>query len=80
MSQTNDLTPAEVRIWRAFPRGASVDFRAAENADPALGNTWGSERTVRASVLRALLIKAPQEEGEIAALKITGRGSPAYWT
>lgn len=49
-----------------------MDFRAAENEDPALGNTWGAERTVRASVLRALLLKAPQEEGEIAALKITG--------
>ncbi|MFF9867660.1 membrane-associated oxidoreductase [Streptomyces sp. NPDC013953] len=72
MSETNDLTPAEVRIWRAFPRGESVDFRAAGNEDPALGNTWGAERTVRASVLRALLLKAPQEEGEIAALKITG--------
>ncbi|SCF88156.1 hypothetical protein GA0115260_103644 [Streptomyces sp. MnatMP-M27] len=72
MSETNDLTPAEVCIWRAFPRGESVDFRAAENEDPALGNTWGAERTVRASVLRTLLLKAPQEEGKIAALKIAG--------
>ncbi|WP_328392419.1 membrane-associated oxidoreductase [Streptomyces sp. NBC_00390] len=72
MSETNDLTPAEVRIWRAFPRGESVDFSAAANENPALGNTWGAERTVRASVLRALLLKAPQEDGEIAALKITG--------
>ncbi|MFE5482309.1 membrane-associated oxidoreductase [Streptomyces sp. NPDC056527] len=72
MSETNDLTPAEVRIWQAFPRGESVDFRAAEDEDPGLGGTWGAERTVRASVLRALLIKAPQEEGEVAALKISG--------
>ncbi|MCT4352063.1 membrane-associated oxidoreductase [Streptomyces sp. Je 1-79] len=72
MSEINDLTPTESRIWRAFPRGESVDFRAAEDEDPALGSAWGAERTVRASVLRALLIKAPQEEGEIAALKITG--------
>ncbi|MET9605318.1 membrane-associated oxidoreductase [Streptomyces sp. NPDC006512] len=72
MSETNDLTPAEERIWRAFPRGESVDFCAAEDEDPALGSAWGAERSVRASVLRALLIKAPQEEGEIAALKITG--------
>ncbi|MCX4547160.1 membrane-associated oxidoreductase, partial [Streptomyces sp. NBC_01565] len=72
MSGTDDLTPAEVRIWRAFARGEPVDFRAAEDGGAALGDTWGAERTVRASVLRALLVKAPQEEGEIAALDITG--------
>lgn len=49
-----------------------MDFRAAENEDPALGATWGAERTVRASVLRSLLLTSPQREGEIAALKITG--------
>ncbi len=48
-----------------------MDFRV-ENEDPAPGNPWGAERTIRASVLRTLLLKAPQEEGEIAALKITG--------
>ncbi|MFF4284488.1 membrane-associated oxidoreductase [Streptomyces sp. NPDC001633] len=72
MSQTTDLTPPEERIWRAFPRGESVDFSAAENEDPALGDTWGAERTVRASVLRALLLKSPREDGEIPALKIKG--------
>ncbi|MFJ3520675.1 membrane-associated oxidoreductase [Streptomyces sp. NPDC090131] len=72
VSETNDLTSAEARIWRAFPRGESVDFRAAEDEDPALANAWGAERTVRARVLRALLVKAPQQEGEIAALKIMG--------
>ncbi|MEU9862504.1 membrane-associated oxidoreductase [Streptomyces sp. NPDC047971] len=72
MSDTDDLTPAEARIWRAFPRGESVDFRVSEDEDPALGGSWDAERTVRASVLRALLLKAPQEAGEIAALKISG--------
>ncbi|MFD9452508.1 membrane-associated oxidoreductase [Streptomyces sp. NPDC059985] len=72
MSGTDDLTAAEARLWRAFPRGECVDFRAAEDEDPALGDAWGAERTVRARVLRALLVKAPQEEGEIAALRITG--------
>ncbi|MGW7381159.1 membrane-associated oxidoreductase [Streptomyces sp. NPDC054794] len=71
MSEINELSPAELRVWQAFPRGESVDFRA-ENEDPAPGDTWGAERTVRASVLRALLLKSPHEEGEIAALKITG--------
>ncbi|MET8454091.1 membrane-associated oxidoreductase [Streptomyces sp. NPDC005209] len=71
MSEINELSPSELRVWQAFPRGESVDFRA-ENEDPAPGDTWGAERTVRASVLRALLLKSPREEGEIAALKITG--------
>ncbi|KUN81627.1 membrane-associated oxidoreductase [Streptomyces bungoensis] len=60
-----------MRVWRAFPRGESVDFRAGDE-DPASGDTWGAERTVRAKVLRALLLRGPLEEGEIAALKITG--------
>lgn len=74
MSDTIELTAAEARVWRAFPRGESVDFRAeeAEGGDPVSGEGWGAERTVRASVLRTLLLKVPQEEGEIAALKVTG--------
>ncbi|MGV9247348.1 membrane-associated oxidoreductase [Streptomyces sp. NPDC003710] len=70
--EINDLTPAELRIWRAFPRGESVDFRAHENDDAARGDDWGPERTVRASVLKALLISAPRVEGEVAALRVTG--------
>ncbi|WP_406861559.1 membrane-associated oxidoreductase [Streptomyces sp. HUAS MG47] len=71
MSEINELSPAEQRIWRAFPRGEAVDFRAV-GEDPAGADAWGAERTVRASVLRALLLKAPQEEGEIAALALSG--------
>ncbi|MDX3281428.1 pentapeptide repeat-containing protein [Streptomyces scabiei] len=66
----NDLTAAERRVWDAFPLGAAVDFTSgdptADGADP------GPERTVRARVLRALLLTAPQEEGEVAALRIEG--------
>ncbi|BAC69486.1 membrane-associated oxidoreductase [Streptomyces avermitilis] len=68
--EINDLTPAERRVWEAFPRGASVDFRTPD-ADTEAAE-WGPERTVRASVLRALLLTAPQEEGETAALKVAG--------
>ncbi|WP_018548891.1 hypothetical protein [Streptomyces sp. LaPpAH-108] len=71
MSETIELTPAETRVWQAFPRGESVDFRA-EDEEAAPDGTYAAERTVRASVLRALLLRAPQEEGEIAALRITG--------
>ncbi|MBD0843766.1 membrane-associated oxidoreductase [Streptomyces sp. TRM68416] len=65
---TDDLSPAELRVWRAFPRGETVDFGAGADDDAA----WGPERTVRARVLRALLLNGPHEPGEIAALKLSG--------
>ncbi|MEV0640521.1 membrane-associated oxidoreductase [Streptomyces sp. NPDC050619] len=70
--EIDNLTPAELRVWRAFSRGEFVDFRAAEDEDAAAGADWGPERTLRASMLRALLVSAPQEDGEIAALRVTG--------
>ncbi|MEV5239185.1 membrane-associated oxidoreductase [Streptomyces cinnamoneus] len=68
----NDLSAAELRVWHAFPKGVSVDLRAADDEDAAQGADWGQERTVRAEVLRTLLLSGPQEEGEIAALKLAG--------
>ncbi|NHI05457.1 membrane-associated oxidoreductase [Streptomyces sp. KO7888] len=75
--EINDLTPAESRLWRAFASGTDVDFRAggptpADSDDPAGGGTWGPERTVRASVLRSLLLDGPREEGRVAALSLAG--------
>ncbi|WP_399892212.1 membrane-associated oxidoreductase [Streptomyces sp. BBFR51] len=70
--EINDLTPAETRVWRAFATGSAVDFRAADDEDPADGGTWGPERTVRAAVLRALLLGGPREDGEVAALSLAG--------
>ncbi|MCC2271305.1 membrane-associated oxidoreductase [Streptomyces sp. CT1-17] len=70
--EINDLTPAETRVWHAFASGASVDFRATEDEDPADGASWGPERTVRASVLRALLLDGPQQDGRVAALSLAG--------
>ncbi|MCX4766310.1 membrane-associated oxidoreductase [Streptomyces sp. NBC_01275] len=67
--EIDDLTPAEQRVWRAFATGATVDFRAGAEPD-APG--WGPERTVRATVLRALLLNGPREAGEVAALKLVG--------
>ncbi|MFJ9024335.1 membrane-associated oxidoreductase [Streptomyces sp. NPDC102259] len=63
--EINDLTPAEQRLWRAFATGAAVDFRTQGEED-------GPERSVRAAVLRALLLNGPREPGEIAALKVVG--------
>ncbi|WP_210587764.1 membrane-associated oxidoreductase [Streptomyces sp. GESEQ-35] len=70
--EINNLTAAELRVWQAFPRGELVDFRTDEDEDAAAGTDWGPERTLRASVLKALLISGPQEDGEIAALRVTG--------
>ncbi|MGC9441071.1 membrane-associated oxidoreductase [Streptomyces sp. WG5] len=70
--EINDLTPAEARVWRAFATGTAVDFRAADDEDPADGGTWGPERSIRGSVLRALLLDGPQEDGEVAALSLAG--------
>ncbi|MEU0588753.1 membrane-associated oxidoreductase [Streptomyces sp. NPDC006132] len=70
--QIDDMTPAEERVWRAFPRGDDVDFRGSSGEHPARGADWGPERTVRAAVLRSLLLSAPQEDGETAALRLAG--------
>jgi uncharacterized protein YjbI with pentapeptide repeats len=66
-----DLTPTERRLWRAFPTGATVDLRQAGD-EPEHGGTWGPERTVRAHVLRALLLSGTPDDGEIAALRLSG--------
>ncbi|MFJ7067785.1 membrane-associated oxidoreductase [Streptomyces sp. NPDC101115] len=69
---TNDLSPAELRVWHAFPKGASVDLRTADDEDAAGGAGWGPQRTVRAEVLRALLLGGPLQETEIPALRLAG--------
>ncbi|CAL9582499.1 hypothetical protein SUDANB58_05065 [Streptomyces sp. enrichment culture] len=70
--ESTDLTPAEARVWRAFPRGEFVDFRTSPEEDAGEGGGWGPERTVRAAVLRALLLTAPRENGEIPSLDLSG--------
>ncbi|MDX3584408.1 membrane-associated oxidoreductase [Streptomyces europaeiscabiei] len=70
--EITDLTPAERRVWQAFSLGEGVDFRNGAVDDPSLGASWGPERTVRAQVLRTLLIDGPVRDGEIAGLKLTG--------
>ncbi|MFD3698750.1 membrane-associated oxidoreductase [Streptomyces sp. NPDC058646] len=71
--EISDLTPAERRVWEAFPRGDGVDFRARPEDSSVDGADWGPERTVRADVLRALLLGArPPEEGRVAGLKVKG--------
>ncbi|MFF2849319.1 membrane-associated oxidoreductase [Streptomyces sp. NPDC058001] len=71
--EITDLTPAERRLWEAFPSGAGVDFRPdGEPDDAVVSGAWGPERTVRAEVLRALLLSGPRADGEIPALRLSG--------
>ncbi|MGW1000717.1 membrane-associated oxidoreductase [Streptomyces sp. NPDC002520] len=70
--EITDLTPAELRLREAFPLGEGVDFRESDDEDPAHGAAWGPERTLRAEVLRELLLDGPVREGRIAGLKVTG--------
>ncbi|MGW7078383.1 membrane-associated oxidoreductase [Streptomyces sp. NPDC054866] len=70
--EITDLTPAERRVWQAFPLGGGVDFRESPDDDPAAGGSWGPERTVRGEVLRALLLDGPTRDGEITGMKLTG--------
>ncbi|MEU4965098.1 membrane-associated oxidoreductase [Streptomyces smyrnaeus] len=58
--EIDELTEPERRVWEAFPRGGAVDLTEADG------------RSVRARVLRSLLLAAPEEDGEIPALRLRG--------
>ncbi|MFF3213860.1 membrane-associated oxidoreductase [Streptomyces sp. NPDC002886] len=70
--EINDLTPAERRVWDAFPRGERVDFLEEPGETGSGGADWGPERTVRAEVLTALLLGGPTAEGQVAGLNVRG--------
>ncbi|MFD7625828.1 membrane-associated oxidoreductase [Streptomyces sp. NPDC059851] len=70
--EINDLTPAERRVWEAFPRGEGVDFREHPDEDAADGASWGAERTLRAEVLTALLLGRNTGEGLVSGLTVKG--------
>ncbi|MEV2254416.1 membrane-associated oxidoreductase [Streptomyces sp. NPDC050147] len=70
--EIDELTPAELRVWQAFPRGTEVNFRTTPDEEATAGNTWGPERTLRATVLRTLLLNGPRTTGETAVLKVAG--------
>jgi len=66
----SDLTPAERRVWEAFPSGELVDLTPL---DPAQADQWGPHRRVRASVLVALLTGAREPEpGQVPKLQLRG--------
>ncbi|RKS79761.1 hypothetical protein BZB76_1240 [Actinomadura pelletieri DSM 43383] len=70
-----DLTPAERRLWTAFPKGESVDLSSGDPVYDDIGQAdqWGHERVVRAEVLVALLVGAVEPEpGQVAAVRLGG--------
>ncbi|MFE0179073.1 membrane-associated oxidoreductase [Streptomyces sp. NPDC059002] len=69
---TSRLSEAERRVWEAYPLGRRVEFRPGGRGSAASGAGWGPERTVRAEVLRALLLDGPRHEGETAKLRVAG--------
>lgn len=68
----SDLTPFERRVWDAFPYGRDVEFSDADDVAAEHGRSWDTERSVRAEVIRRLLISGQPAEGEIALLRLTG--------
>ncbi|TGA98812.1 membrane-associated oxidoreductase [Streptomyces sp. MZ04] len=67
-----ELTATEARVWEAYARGRTVDLRPTDGAAADSGAQWGPERTVRAEVLRALLLDGPRQAGETPLLRLTG--------
>ncbi|MEV0116812.1 hypothetical protein AB0H77_26805 [Streptomyces sp. NPDC050844] len=74
MHAYEELTSAERQLWNAHPTGGSVDFRTGgPEDDPEHGNGWGDARTVRASVVGALLLGGnPGQPGSVPALWLAG--------
>ena len=69
------LTPAERRVWRAFPRGELVDLRTGDPQvdDPADADRWPAERSVRGEVIASLLLGAcPAVPGAVTAVRVAG--------
>lgn len=67
-----DLTPFERKVWNAFPHGRDVKFSGADGEEAEQGQSWGPERSVRAEVIRRILVGGQPADGEIASLRLTG--------
>src|SRR5258708_4618137 len=70
-----DLTERERLLQEAFPIGRLVDLRAGDPDvdDARAGAGWGSDRTIRAEVIRGLLLRS-REPGQSAgpAIRLMG--------
>ncbi|MFI9249052.1 oxidoreductase [Streptomyces sp. NPDC053069] len=74
MHSYEELSAAERELWDAYPTGRPVDLRTGEpEDDPEGGNGWGPDRTIRATVVAALLRGAhPGQPGTAPALRLMG--------
>lgn len=73
--QSGDLTVSESLLWKAFTRGAWADLRSGDPDADALAKveSWEPSRTVRAEVIRALLLGAGETEpGYVPGLRLRG--------
>ena len=70
-----DLTDSERRLWDGFPHGGPVDLRTGDPDldNPATGAQWEARRTIRADVIRSLLLGGRGlEEGTVPAVRLIG--------
>ncbi|GAA3633367.1 oxidoreductase [Streptomyces chitinivorans] len=75
MLSYDELTSPERELWDAFPEGRRVDLRTGAPGDDRVteGGRWGRERTVRATVIAALLLNAnAARQGTVACLRLAG--------
>ncbi|SDI16045.1 hypothetical protein SAMN05421505_13630 [Sinosporangium album] len=69
------MSPAERRVWDAYPSGTWVDLRAEDPDDnlPADGANWDADREIRAELIAALLTGAREPEpGKIPGVRLAG--------
>lgn len=75
MDSASSPTRAERVLRASFPLGGMVDLRSGDPVrdDLARAAEWGSERTVRAEVIAALLLGAEKlRPGSVAAVRLAG--------
>ncbi|WP_406482434.1 oxidoreductase [Streptomyces sp. NBC_01615] len=75
MLSYDELTSPERELWDAFPEGRRVDLRTGVPEDDRVdgGGQWGPGRTVRATVIVALLLGTnTARPGAVACLRLAG--------
>ncbi|GLX03933.1 hypothetical protein [Microbispora sp. NBRC 16548] len=73
------LTPAERRLWDAYPTGGWVDLRHGRETDASSGGArgskglWGRSRVVRAEVISALVLdRGIGGSGRVPGVRLAG--------
>jgi hypothetical protein len=67
---SSDLKDTEQKLWQAAATGILVDLRVGEHKldSPERWDEWGTDRSVRAAIIAALLIG----DGETASVNVMG--------